>query len=278
MLARENAVRNPKRTSVTAAALMIGVALVGFITVFAASAKQSFHGRSTARSRPTTWSRRRASGRDSIPLEARRSLRSSPRSRRRRARSGQAKIDGSARWSSRSTRPRRLALRSPADGRQISDLDADGIAVLDRRPPTRAGRSARRSRSSSRRPATHQFTVESIYDSQIVLPGTDIISIDGYEKNFPRPARPSRCSRTQGGRHAGNTAAVKRVIHAVPGPKLQQRAKSRPTRPKNLNQLLGLIYALLIFAVIIAFIGIANTLALSIYERRARSGCCARWA
>ncbi len=40
-LAKENAARSPKRTSATASALIIGVALVGFITVFAASAKQS---------------------------------------------------------------------------------------------------------------------------------------------------------------------------------------------------------------------------------------------
>ncbi len=40
-LARENAARNPKRTATTASALMIGVALVGFITIFAASAKAS---------------------------------------------------------------------------------------------------------------------------------------------------------------------------------------------------------------------------------------------
>ncbi len=42
-LARDNAMRNPKRTSATAAALMIGVALVGFITIFAASAKESIN-------------------------------------------------------------------------------------------------------------------------------------------------------------------------------------------------------------------------------------------
>ena len=36
-LAQENARRNPKRTSATAAALMIGVALVGFITILASS-------------------------------------------------------------------------------------------------------------------------------------------------------------------------------------------------------------------------------------------------
>src|ERR687897_3449706 len=41
-LARENAMRNPRRTAATAAALMIGVGLVAFITIFAASAKASF--------------------------------------------------------------------------------------------------------------------------------------------------------------------------------------------------------------------------------------------
>jgi hypothetical protein len=40
-LARENAMRNPKRTSATASALMIGVALVGFITILASSTKAS---------------------------------------------------------------------------------------------------------------------------------------------------------------------------------------------------------------------------------------------
>jgi putative ABC transport system permease protein len=40
-LARENAVRNPRRTASTAAALMIGVTLVAFVTIFAAGLKAS---------------------------------------------------------------------------------------------------------------------------------------------------------------------------------------------------------------------------------------------
>ncbi|MBA2283438.1 MAG: FtsX-like permease family protein [Acidimicrobiia bacterium] len=44
-IATENAARTPKRTSATASALMIAVALVGFITVLAASAKESIGGR-----------------------------------------------------------------------------------------------------------------------------------------------------------------------------------------------------------------------------------------
>ncbi|MEZ5202928.1 MAG: ABC transporter permease [Acidimicrobiales bacterium] len=40
-LARQNAVRSPRRTSATASALIIGVALVAFITIFASSAQRS---------------------------------------------------------------------------------------------------------------------------------------------------------------------------------------------------------------------------------------------
>ena len=43
-LARENAVRNPGRTAVTAAALMVGLALVVFVAVFAAGLKDSLNG------------------------------------------------------------------------------------------------------------------------------------------------------------------------------------------------------------------------------------------
>ena len=47
-LAKENAVRNPRRTASTAAALMIGVGIVGFILVLAASVKQSITDITTA--------------------------------------------------------------------------------------------------------------------------------------------------------------------------------------------------------------------------------------
>ena len=41
-LARENAVRNPGRTALTSAALMVGLGLVVFVAVFAAGLKSSF--------------------------------------------------------------------------------------------------------------------------------------------------------------------------------------------------------------------------------------------
>ena len=46
-LARENAQRNPARTALTAAALMVGLGLVVFVAVFTAGLKASMTGRST---------------------------------------------------------------------------------------------------------------------------------------------------------------------------------------------------------------------------------------
>ena len=42
-LARENTMRNPKRTAASASALMIGVGLIAFISIFASSAKASIN-------------------------------------------------------------------------------------------------------------------------------------------------------------------------------------------------------------------------------------------
>ncbi len=52
-LARENAVRNPSRTATTSAALMVGLALVVFVAVFAAGLKQSVRGSIEDRIRAT---------------------------------------------------------------------------------------------------------------------------------------------------------------------------------------------------------------------------------
>jgi putative ABC transport system permease protein len=53
---------------------------------------------------------------------------------------------------------------------------------------------------------------------------------------------------------------------------LEDNAQYKADQLKNLNGLLALVYVLLLFAVLIALVGIANTLALSIYERTREIG------
>jgi putative ABC transport system permease protein len=54
---------------------------------------------------------------------------------------------------------------------------------------------------------------------------------------------------------------------AYPNIKIQTRPSSRKSQQAQVEQLLGLVYALLALAVVIALIGIVNTLMLSVFER-----------
>src|SRR5688572_27070025 len=66
--------------------------------------------------------------------------------------------------------------------------------------------------------------------------------------------------------------ALEAVVDRYPNVKLQDQSQYADERAGAINQLLNLVYALLALAVIIALIGIANTLALSIFERTRELG------
>ena len=61
---------------------------------------------------------------------------------------------------------------------------------------------------------------------------------------------------------------LNRALERLPEPEHPEpRRSSWPSEQKSVNQLLGLIYVLLALAVLIALIGIVNTLMLSVFER-----------
>ena len=72
---------------------------------------------------------------------------------------------------------------------------------------------------------------------------------------------------TSAGRHA-----VERVLTAYPNATWMDQTQFKAQQAQQVNQQLNLVYGLLALAVIIALIGIANTLALSIYERTRELG------
>ncbi len=66
---------------------------------------------------------------------------------------------------------------------------------------------------------------------------------------------------------AAALAAVKSVTRHYPGATVLNEAQFKAQAAQPIKQLLGVIYVLLVLAVVIALLGIGNTLALSIYER-----------
>jgi putative ABC transport system permease protein len=67
-------------------------------------------------------------------------------------------------------------------------------------------------------------------------------------------------------------AAVKAAAKAFPGVDVLDRAGFEADQSKPLDQMLALVYALLALAIIIALLGISNTLALSVFERTREIG------
>jgi putative ABC transport system permease protein len=56
-------------------------------------------------------------------------------------------------------------------------------------------------------------------------------------------------------------------LAAYPNLKIQTRAQFQQSQQAQVNELLGLVYVLMALAVVIALIGIVNTLMLSVFER-----------
>jgi putative ABC transport system permease protein len=63
------------------------------------------------------------------------------------------------------------------------------------------------------------------------------------------------------------TSGVSSGLRAYPNIQVQTRAQFEKSQQASVNKLLGLVYALLALAVVIALIGIVNTLMLSVFER-----------
>jgi putative ABC transport system permease protein len=272
LLARENAIRNPKRTSATAAALMIGVALVGLITVFAASARTSVNAAIDRSLKADYVITSPGFGQGSIPLEAQRSLAQLPQvTSASGIRSGQAKIDGSVTQviAADPAKIDSLFDLRPKAGK-ISELSPTGIAVLDSTASDNGWKLGQKVPITFAQTGTQQFTVESIYTQSGFT--NYVIPIDAFEKNYTDQLDFQVYVSAKGGVTPANTAAIKQVMKQYPGPKVETRDEYKATQAAQINQFLNLVYVLLFFAIIIALFGIANTLGLSIIERRHELG------
>jgi putative ABC transport system permease protein len=100
------------------------------------------------------------------------------------------------------------------------------------------------------------------------LLGSYVVGDGFFHSHFAANALPfALLLRTSGGASASDANAIKAGLASYPNLKVQSRAEFVKTQQAQVNKLLGLIYALLALAVLIALIGIVNTLMLSVFER-----------
>jgi len=271
-IARENTVRHPGRTAVTAGALMIGVALVTFASVFAAGAK------TTIRDAVTNGSRAQAviqsSSFSSFSPQATAAVKQVPGVQRTSSvRFGEARIDGDKKAVTGVDQQTFTSLYH-SDWKQGDDATVaqlgPGTAIVSKGFAEDKGIKVGDvlDAETSRLPEL-KLKVIGIVDDKGGLLGPVTVSNDVLDKDF---GFTKDNFVLVGYDHSRPATAVKADIDKVldaqfPEAEAKTNSEFIKDQEGQVNQLLGLIYALLAMAIIVSLFGIVNTLVLSISER-----------
>lgn len=276
-LAQENAVRNPSRTSATAAALMVGVALLSMMTVMASSVRASVGSviDSAMRADFVVSSGAATGGGNGLSPSLERSLAALPQvSDVAGIRGGVIKVFGT------------VTTVSAADPAKAAPLFNIGVTQGNLAAITPTGIAVSTQIAAGKHltlgspvavtyptTGTKTYTVQAVYSQRMMAGGDYVLPLAAAEANFPQALDVSVYVKLAPGvTAAAGRAALNRVLAAYPNATLMDQAQYKAQQERQVNQGLNLIYGLLTLAVVIALIGIANTLALSIYERTRELG------
>src|SRR5919202_3054048 len=271
-LARENTVRQPGRTAVTAAALMIGVALVTFASIFAAGANETI-AKAVDDNLKGAFVVQNTDGFSPISAQVRPTV---------------ARVDGVGEVSGvrfSLARVRGVGGKTQVSGIQPSTFTdlyrvSQGEAALRAlRPGTaavskrfaddhklRAGQTLRLSTPTGRRLA---LRIRGIVDDKGGLTTALIVTTGQMQRDF---GEPKDAFGIIGLRPGADAAAVKKAVdrevqRRFPEAEVLTAEQFKDDIAGQVNQLLYLIYALLDLAIVVSLFGIVNTLVLSISER-----------
>ncbi|MGW3108101.1 ABC transporter permease [Streptomyces sp. NPDC001100] len=275
-LARRNALRNPRRTAATASALMIGVAVVSLFTVFGASLKatmdqtvsRSFAG-DVAVSTPSFG----AGGSGLSPQLARAIAKLPEVDTAVGLGRGVAEVNGSGRALT-VTDPTGLVRTFDLGKVQgsLTTLGTDGIAITR----TEANRQHLTTGSKAQLTFTDgkkkTFTVRAVY-GQSELVGDYVITRTAWAPHRTQDSDTLvAVSFKKGVSTATGRTAVEEIAARYGNPQVQTRHSYAQSSAGGIDMMLTLVYALLALAVLIALLGIANTLTLAIHERTRELG------
>ena len=275
-LARENAKRNPRRSASTASALMIGVTLVGFITIVASSMEASINATVDEQLRADyvvesgSW----GEGGFSPTLEAELAalpevatvvpFRSIP----------VVTDDGSTELDAFDTAHVDEVIDLELTQGSFADVHGSGIAVSADYADEHALVLGDTVSLTFAATGPAELTVQAIYDRTFGNGQSPFfVGLDTFEANVTDQYDRQIYVKTADGVDAEtSSAALTTALEDWPNAELQDHAAFKESVTEEIGTILNLIYGLLGLAVVIALIGIANTLALSVHERTRELG------
>jgi len=275
VLARDNAMRNPKRTASTAAALMIGVGLVVFILIFWASATDSIRGVVNKGFVGDYVVQSNAGFNGGLPPAVAGQIGALPEVATVAAtRNVVAEVDGNGSF---------MLAVDPATFDELADLEVKGgsldglasagtIAVYDKTAEDKGW--AIGDTVPVVFPATgpQELKLVATFGEQNIG-GTYLIGLPTAEANSQVQVDSSVYVKLAPGVSAeAGRQAIETVTDSYPNAQVQNKVEFADSIVGQVTSLLLFVIVLLLLAVVIALIGIANTLALSIFERTREIG------
>jgi putative ABC transport system permease protein len=279
-LARENSKRNPGRTAVTAAALMIALALVTFITVFAAGLKSS-----VAQVIEENFSGglviENTDGFSPIPAGAAFAAAKVPGVKSvATVRTAEAKVIGGGGSSVKVNGPTpnieegvqiEWLSGGPATLRNLRDDEAIVSDDFAKEHGLQVGSKFPLLTQSEDRP---EFTVAGEFESKAKIFGSVFVTRKVMTDAFKVHQDDTDFVILEPGADAEKVQAILTAgaQQAFPTAEVLNQGELREEREKQIDQVVMLFYVLLGLAVFISLIGVINTLGLSIYERTRELG------
>lgn len=274
-LAQQNAARNPKRTASTAAALMIGLALVGFVGIFGASVKASvnklvddsfaadFIVMSSSAAGSTGFSPNVADAigeQEEVAAVGR--IRYGVWRYKDQTKNLQAvNPDGYSK-----------VIDLGEGGEALEGLDDNGVLIQRDTAADLGVKTGDALEMEFAATGPQSFTVEGIYEEGDIA-GDFIVTMAAHDANFSQNLDDAVFVETAPG-IAPSVAqgAIEDATKEFGSVDVQDQGEFKDAQTTQINQLLGLITALLGLALVIAVLGITNTLALSVFERTREIG------
>jgi putative ABC transport system permease protein len=274
-MGRLNAARTPRRTASTATALVIGLALVVAITVVASSIKASV-GDVIARANKADLILKSASQfSPGFPSGVADRLRTLPEAGTvSELRFGRAQVDGTGTY---------IAGIDPAtvdrvanlgvDSGSVGALGSDGIMVSADIAKAKGLRVGSPFPVTFAQTGDRRLRVAGTFTDTTLVGSSYLVSLDTYNANFSERLD---IAVLVAARNGVTTERVKQAAKAAlteyPNVSISDSAELKATQDKSVNQLLGMVYVMLLLAVVIALLGVVNTLALSVLERTRELG------
>jgi putative ABC transport system permease protein len=272
-LGRENAMRNPRRTASTASALMIGLGLVAMVAILAASIKES----SDVALRDAFKADFTVTTTSFLPMsqDVAATLRDLPEvAVVSQQRQGGFRVDGGTAFISGvdpATIDQVLTLGLSAGA--VEALEDGDVIVLDTRLEEEGWSVGDTLPAAFAASGDADLTIGGTFTDNRTVGGEYVVSLDTYDRYFPEQLDAFVLATAAEGVSPGEAQdAMKAALEEYPNVEVQNQAEFREKQAGFVDQLLGLITALLLLSILIAVFGIVNTLGLSIYERTRELG------